>query len=89
MPSFILVRIVICLADVRTGIANLTDIVPAFGTVNEGTSGCRASAKLRVFSGLYFTADETPVTRTDEERKPAAECWPAYPQGEPWVHVVL
>jgi len=77
MPSLIFIRIIIRLADVRTGVANLADIAPALGTVEEGTSRCRASAELRAFFGFYFAADETPVTRTDEEREPAAERRPA------------
>lgn len=84
-----LVRIIVRLADVRAGIANPADVVPAFGTMDEGTSGCRASTELWTSLRLCFAADEALVTCPGEDHQPTAERRPAHPQRDPWIHVVL
>jgi len=70
-------RVVVRLADFRAGIANPADVVPAFETMNEGTSRCRASMEPRTFPRFHFAADKTLVTCPGENHQPTAECRPA------------
>jgi len=87
--KLVTLRVVVRLADFRAGIANPADVVPAFRTMDEGTSRCRASMESRTFPWFHFAADKALVTCPGENHQPTAERRPAQPQGNPRIHVVL